>query len=164
MSTSSHLIFSFLSPPSSPTLFCSTISRRQGLFSLYYAPIELGKILAPIWQRQPVVLIGSALEPQAEAPLFHQRLGLEDVTCLKFAADSQGEAIQLYIPYKLPLPNTPEFQQALIHQVRTLVCLSATAPGMTVILIGDVPLKARVGDNFGFVIRFTGTGGKNLFR
>jgi ATP-dependent DNA helicase DinG len=72
-------------------------------------------------------------------------LGLEDVTCLKFAADSQGEAIQLYAPYKLPLPNTPEFQAALIHQVRTLVCLSATAPGMTVILVGDVPLKARVG-------------------
>ena len=126
-------------------LFWSTIARRQGLFSLNYAPIELGKILAPIWQRQPVVLIGSALEPETEAPLFRQRLGLEDVTCLKFAADSQGEAIQLYVPYKLPLPNTPEFQPALIHQVRTLVCLSATAPGMTVILIGDVPLKARVG-------------------
>ncbi len=130
---------------SAPTLFWATISRRQGLFSLHYAPLELAKILAPIWQRQPVVLIGSALEPETEAPLFRQRLGLEDVTCLKFAADSQGEAIQLYVPYKLPLPNTPEFQPALIHQVRTLVCLSATAPGMTVILIGDVPLKARVG-------------------
>lgn len=126
-------------------LFWATIARRQGLFSLYYAPIELSKIITPIWQRQPVVFIGSALEPETEAPLFRQRLGLEDVTCLKFAADSQGEAIQLYVPYKLPLPNTPEFQGALIHQVRTLVCLSATAPGMTVILIGDVPLKARVG-------------------
>ncbi|MTJ51642.1 ATP-dependent DNA helicase [Anabaena sp. UHCC 0253] len=131
--------------PSHYPLFWATIARRQGLFSLHYAPIELGKILAPIWQRQPVVLIGSALEPETEAPLFRQRLGLEDVTCLRFTADSQGEAIQLYAPYKLPLPNTPEFQGALIHQVRTLVCLSATAPGMTVILIGDVPLKARVG-------------------
>jgi ATP-dependent DNA helicase DinG len=91
-----------------------------------------------------VVLIGSSLEPETEAPLFRQRLGLEDVTCLKFASDSQGEAIQLYVPYKLPLPNTPEFQGALIHQVRTLVCLSATATGMTVILIGDVPLKSKV--------------------
>lgn len=125
-------------------LFWSTIARRQGLFSLHYAPIELSKILEPIWQRQPVVLIGSSLEPETEAPLFRQRLGLEDVTCLKFASDSQGEAIQLYVPYKLPLPNTPEFQGALIHQVRTLVCLSATATGMTVILIGDVPLKSKV--------------------
>ncbi|MEA5577714.1 ATP-dependent DNA helicase [Anabaena sp. UHCC 0451] len=129
----------------SPALFWATIARRQGLFSLHYAPIELAKILAPIWQRQPVVLIGSALEPETEAPLFRQRFGLEDVTCLKFSTDSQGEAIQLYAPYKLPLPNTPEFQGAFIHQVRTLVCLSATAPGMTVVLIGDVPLKSKVG-------------------
>ncbi|MBD2342975.1 helicase C-terminal domain-containing protein [Anabaena subtropica] len=126
-------------------LIWATIARRQGLFSLHYAPIELGEILAPIWQRQPVVLIGSALEPETEAPLFHQRLGLDDLTCLKFASDSQSEAIQLYIPYKLPLPNTPEFQAAFIHKVRTLVCLSATAPGLTVLLVGDVPLKAQVG-------------------
>jgi ATP-dependent DNA helicase DinG len=131
--------------PTFPPLLWSTIARRQGLFSLHCAPIELGKRLSLIWQRQPVVLIGSALEPETEAPLFRQRLGLEDVTCLKFANDSQGEAIQLYVPYKLPLPNTPEFQAAFIHKVRTLLCLSATAPGLTVILVGDVPLKAQVG-------------------
>ncbi len=132
------------SSSASPPLFWATIARRQGLFSLHYAPLELAKPLTPIWQRQPVVLIGSALEPETEAPLFRQRLGFQDVTCLKFSTDSQGEAIQLYAPYKLPLPNTPEFQGAFIHQVRTLVCLSATAPGMTVVLVGDVPLKSRV--------------------
>jgi ATP-dependent DNA helicase DinG len=134
-----------ISPSPSPNLLWATIARRQGLFSLHYTPMELAQILTPIWQRQSVVLIGSALEPETEAPLFRQRLGLDDVTCLKFSTDSQGEAIQLYAPHKLPLPNTPEFQGALIHQVRTLVCLSATAPGLTVILVGDVPLKARVG-------------------
>ncbi|WP_414569235.1 helicase C-terminal domain-containing protein [Nostoc sp. CCY 9925] len=131
--------------PASPALFWATIARRQGLFSLHYAPMELGEILSPIWQRQPVVLIGSAIEPETEAPLFRQRLGLEDVTCLKFSSESQAEAIQLYVPYKLPLPNTPEFQAAFIHKVRTLVCLSATAPGLTAILVGDVPLKSQVG-------------------
>jgi ATP-dependent DNA helicase DinG len=140
ISPSHHLT---LSPSSA--LFWATIARRQGLFSLHYAPIELAKILTPIWQRQPVVLIGSALETDTEAILFRQRLGLDDVTCLKFSSDSQGEAIQLYAPYKLPLPNTPEFQAAFIHQVRTLVCLSATAPGLTVLLVGDVPLRSRVG-------------------
>lgn len=132
-------------PISPPPLLWATISRRQGLFSLHCAPIELGKILLPIWQRQPVVLVGSALEPETEAPLFRQRLGLEDVTCLKFSNDSQGEAIQLYVPYQLPLPNTPEFQAAFIHKVRTLLCLGATAPGLTVVLVGDVPLKAQSG-------------------
>ncbi|PHM08863.1 helicase C-terminal domain-containing protein, partial [Nostoc sp. 'Peltigera malacea cyanobiont' DB3992] len=136
-----------LSPPASPApppLFWATIAHRQGLFSLHYVPMELGQILSPIWQRQPVVLIGSAIEPETEAPLFHQRLGLDDLTCLKFSSESQAEAIQLYVPYKLPLPNTPEFQAAFIHKVRTLVCLSATAPGLTVVLVGDVPLKAQV--------------------
>ncbi|BBD65950.1 putative ATP-dependent DNA helicase DinG [Nostoc commune NIES-4072] len=135
-----------LSPPASPAspaLFWATIAHRQGLFSLHYAPMELGEILSPIWQRQPVVLIGSAIEPETEAPLFRERLGLDDLTCLKFSAD-QAEAIQLYVPYKLPLPNTPEFQAAFIHKVRTLVCLSATAPGLTVVLVGDVPLKSQV--------------------
>ncbi|CEJ42948.1 helicase C-terminal domain-containing protein [Umezakia ovalisporum] len=126
-------------------LFWATITRRQGLFSLHYAPTELANSLAPIWQRQPVVLIGSALEPETEAPLFRQRLGLHEVTCLKFSNDTQGSAIQLYVPHKLPLPNTPEFQAAFIHKVRTLICLSATALGLTVVLVGDVPLKAQVG-------------------
>jgi ATP-dependent DNA helicase DinG len=69
----------------------------------------------------------------------------DELTCLKFSSDSQTEAIQLYIPYQLPLPNTPEFQSAFIHKVLTLVCLSATASGLTVVLVGDVPLKAQVG-------------------
>lgn len=129
---------------SPPALFWATIAHRQGLFSLHYVPMELGEILSPIWQRQPVVLIGSAIEPETEAPLFRQRLGLDDLTCLKFSSESQAEAIQLYVPYKLPLPNTPEFQPAFIHKVRTLVCLSATAPGLTVVLVGDVPLKSQV--------------------
>ncbi|MBD2666744.1 helicase C-terminal domain-containing protein [Richelia sinica] len=129
----------------SPHLFWATIARRQGLFSLHNTPLELSDILSPIWQRQPVVLVGSALEPETEAPLFRKHFGLGDLTCLKFSTENQGEAIQLYVPYQLPLPNTPEFQGALIHKVRTLVCLSATAPGLTVVLVGDVPLKSRVG-------------------
>ncbi len=127
----------------SPLLWM-TIARRQGAFSLHCAPIELDKILTPVWQQQPVVLIGSALEPEQEATLFRSRIGLQDVIPLKFSGENQSEAIQLYLPHQLPLPNTPEFQSAFIHKVRTLVCLSATVPGLTVVLVGDVPLKAQV--------------------
>ena len=140
-----HETFSPGKSSSSPPLLWATINRRQGLFSLHCAPIELAKILSPIWQRQPVVLIGSALEPDTDATLFRQRLGLGDLTCLKFSSDNQTQAIQLYIPNKLPLPNTPEFKPVFIHQVRQMVCLSATSPGLTVILVGDVPLKAQLG-------------------
>ncbi|MCX7594140.1 MAG: ATP-dependent DNA helicase [Fischerella sp.] len=130
---------------SPPLLLWATIARRQGLFSLHIAPIEVAEILSPIWQRQPVVLIGSTLEPETEAPIFRQRFGLsQELTCLKFS-DSQTEAIQLYVPHQFPLPNTPEFQAAFIHKVRTLVCLSATSPGLTVVLVKDVPMKAQLG-------------------
>lgn len=129
----------------SPALAWTTVDKLHGNYSLHCAPIELEQILTPMWQRQPTVLIGSALESETEAPLFRSRLGLNDVTCLKFSSDNQTEAIQLYIPYQIPLPNTPEFQPALIHKIRTLVCLSATSIGLTVILVGDVPLKAQIG-------------------
>ena len=126
-------------------LVWANINRRQGSFSLHSVPIEPANILSPIWERQPVVLIGSAVEAETQAPIFRQQMGLGDLTCLKFSSDSQTEAIQLYVPLQFPLPNTPEFQGAFINKVRTLLCLSATSPGLTVILVGDVPLKSQVG-------------------
>ena len=126
-------------------LLWATISRRQGLFSLDCAPASVASALSPIWSRQPVVLIGSALDQEAEAPIYRQSMGLSDLTCLKFSADRHSEVIQLYLPDKLPLPNTPQFQAAFIEKVHSLLCLSITAPGLTVILVGDVPLKSQVG-------------------
>jgi len=126
-------------------LLWATINRRQGLFSLYCAPPEVASVLSPIWSRQPVVLIGSALDQDAEAPIYRQSVGLGDLTCLKFSPDRHSELIQLYLPDKLPLPNTPQFQAAFIKKVHSLISLSATAPGLTVILVGDMPLKSQVG-------------------
>ncbi len=63
---------------------------------------------------------------------------------MKFASDRQEELIQLYLPEKLPMPNTPEFQWALIQEMHTLLRVSAGAQGLTVLIVGDVPLKAQV--------------------
>ena len=122
-----------------------TIARRQGTFSLYCAPAHLGAILSPIWSRQPVVLIGSAIDQDAEANTYKQRLGLGDLTCLKFSADRHSEVIQLYLPDSFPLPNTPQFQAAFVEKVHSLLGLSRANPGLTVVLVGDIPLKAQVG-------------------
>lgn len=139
-------------------LLWATVNRRQGSFSLYCAPTEVASTLAPIWSRQPVVLIGSALDQDAEAPIFRQSAGLSNltkspqappihvgvpVTCLKFSADRHSELIRLYLPDKLPLPNTPQFQAAFIEKVHLLISWSAI--GLTVILVGDMPLKSQVG-------------------
>ncbi len=141
-------------------LVWATINRRQGLFSLYCTPAQVASALSPIWTRQPVVLIGSALDQDAEAPIYRQSVGLSDltkspqappihvgvpVTCLKFSADRHSELIQLYVPDRFPLPNTPQYQAAFIEQVHSLLSLSTTAPGLTVILVGDMPLKSQVG-------------------
>ena len=126
-------------------LLYARVVRSVGLFSLHSAPVQVAESLAPTWSKQPVVLVGSAIEQEATAPIFRQSLGLPDLTCLKFSDDRQTNLIQLYIPDRLPLPNTPEYQSALIDKLHSLLSLRTTSLGLTLILVGDVPLKAQVG-------------------
>ncbi len=126
-------------------LVWADISRRQGQFSLHCGPVTVAPALAPLWSQQSVVLIGGALDVDAEATVYRQRLGLDDLTCLKFTPDRQDELIQLYLPERLPMPNTPEFQWALIREMHSLLRVSVGIQGLTVLLVDDVPLKAQVG-------------------
>jgi len=124
-------------------LLWTAIFRPQGQFSLYCAPVEVSTALSPIWPQQPVVLIGGVVDLDTQAFACRQQLGLGDLTSLKFASDRQSELIQLYLPERLPMPNTPQFQEALIQQIYTLI--RSSLPTSVVILVGDVPLKAQVG-------------------
>lgn len=123
----------------------AAISREKGELSLQIAPAEIATILNPIWQQQPIVLIGSFLDLEATAPIYRQQLGIDEILSLKFSPNRQNEHINLYLPDRLPLPNTPEFRQALIEQSETLVNLSSQVNQFVVILIDDVPLKAQIG-------------------
>ena len=123
----------------------ATPNRQQGSFSLHCGLADIAARLEPVWQQQPIVLVGGALDLDAEATVYRQRLGVGDVTCLKFSPDRHEELIQLYLPDKLPLPNTPQFQTALMQEMHTLLRVSSGTPGLTVLLVGDVPLKAQVG-------------------
>jgi ATP-dependent DNA helicase DinG len=125
-------------------LLWADISRCYGQFCLNCAPMDIASTLRPIWLQQPVVLIGGAVDLDTDASIYRQQVGLDDLTCLKFSADRQEEVIQLYVPDGLPMPNTPEFQTALIREMHTLLRLSAAAPGLIVLLVGDMPLKAQV--------------------
>ncbi len=120
-----------------------SVDRDRGQIGLHCAPVELASAMASVWQRQPVVLIGAALDPEAGADNFRQRLGLEDLTCLQFGPHRQNDAIQLYLPTHMPLPNTPQFQGVLHQEIRRL--LSQAHPGITVILLDDLPLKGQLG-------------------
>ncbi|MEG4115568.1 MULTISPECIES: helicase C-terminal domain-containing protein [unclassified Microcoleus] len=120
------------------------IHREAGSFSLYCAPVQVAEVLSKIWDYQPVVLIGGAVDVEPKAPIFREMLGLPELTSVKFSPDRQSELIQLYIPNWLPLPNTPEFQGVLMEEIRTLLLMSASVAGLTVLIVGDVPLKARL--------------------
>lgn len=126
-------------------LLWATIARGSGHFSLYCGPIEVATALGPVWSQQPVVLIAEALDLETSASVYRQQMGLGDLTCLKFSPDRQSELIHLYLPDGLPMPNTPRFQEALFQQVRTLLSLNSQTRGLTVLLVGDVPLKAQLG-------------------
>ena len=120
--------------------------RSLGLFTIHLAPADVGTKLQPIWHQQPVVIIGSFLDIEASAPIYRQQLGLDsEMLSLKFTPNRQNDHIQLYLPDRFPLPNTPNFQSALIKQVLLLVSLSSGIDQLVVIIVDDIPLQGQVG-------------------
>lgn len=122
-----------------------SLNREEGQFRIHCGPVEVASVLNPLWQQQPVVLIGAVLDRDADASIYRQRLGLgEDLTCLKFGLDRHNELIHLYTPEHLPLPNTPNFQSVLQRELHHLLVLQEPQEGPIVILVGDQPLKAQL--------------------
>ena len=127
------------------TIIWAARDRQKGEFTIYASPPQVATALKPIWQQQPVILIGSHLDLESSAPIYRQQLGLEELLCLQFSPHRRNEHIQLYLSDRLPMPNTPDFQANLIDRVLTLVNFSRNVPKPVVILVNDVPLKAQVG-------------------
>ncbi|MGB0561611.1 MAG: helicase C-terminal domain-containing protein [Spirulinaceae cyanobacterium] len=88
---------------------------------LHVAPMELAPELAPLWQQQPTVFLGRflGLERQ-EGQFWRDRLGLGDLTTVKFAPQRQQDLIQLYVPERLAFPNDPAFRDQLLNQILRL--------------------------------------------
>jgi len=134
--------------PATPLWF--TLDRALGTFTLYGTDLVTTPLLKQIWAQQPVVLLRETGDGKnrGEAPKttdFSQRLGLESVTKVQFLAPRQGDPIPLYLPDRLPLPNTPDYQNAALRELRRLLIFRAPTPGLTVILIQDLLLKQQVG-------------------
>jgi ATP-dependent DNA helicase DinG len=126
-------------------LLWTSVDREQEEFTLKISPLEVASFLQPIWTQQPFVLIGSFLDSDKSANLYRQNQGLgTDILTLKFTADRESEYIHLYLPDRLSPPNTPEFQPMLLKQVRELINANHASKNPIIILIEDVPLKARI--------------------
>ena len=120
------------------------INRHQGSFSLHAAPMGVDSVLQDLWTRQAVVLLGSVFDQDAKATLYRQNVGLGDLTCVQFAAERQTEAVRLYLPDGLPMPNTPAFQTALLQQLHRLLMVSRDTSQPIVLIIEDSPLKSQM--------------------
>ncbi|MDA0267522.1 MAG: ATP-dependent DNA helicase [Cyanobacteria bacterium] len=127
-----------------PQLLWTVVNRQQGQWRLHSAPAHIAAFSAQLWTQHPLVIIGGSLDTTAEAPLYRQRLGLPDLTCLKFGPDLRAEGIQLYLPDRLPPPNNPQFQALLNHELVHLLINPLAQQGPVVILVGDLPLKGQV--------------------
>ena len=120
--------------------------RERGSFALNLAPARVNQRLKPVWQQQPVVIIGSFLDTEASAVNYQQRLGLNsEMLSLKFAPNRQNNHIQLYLPDRFPMPNSPDFRSAAIEQSLLLVGLSSSQEELIVVIADDVPLQGQVG-------------------
>jgi ATP-dependent DNA helicase DinG len=122
----------------------ATIDRPHGNFTLKIAPSNLISQLAPIWHRQPTVLITSAVDINADAIGYRQELGLDELTSVKFSLDRQTDLFQLYIPRWMPMPNTSRFQPILVAEIQQLLHLVQSQPKFTIILVSDTPLQSQL--------------------
>lgn len=115
-------------------------------FTINLAPGEVRKQLQPIWRQQPVVILGGFLDIESNAATYRQRLGLDlEMLSLKFTPNRQNDHIQIYLPNRFPLPNTPDFQAALIEQSLLLASLSSRVQQLIVVIADDLPLQGQVG-------------------
>ncbi|MEA5472170.1 helicase C-terminal domain-containing protein [Spirulina sp. 06S082] len=135
-------------------------TKTRSQFTLNIAPIEVATVLEKVWQKQPIVIMGGFLDWDDNAPIYRQQLGLGDLTCVQFSPHRQSECIQLYLPDRLPLPNTKEFQSALLQQVVRL-CRGgmlgqnyhhrhqpewiSAMKRPAIVLVEDTPLRRQVG-------------------
>jgi ATP-dependent DNA helicase DinG len=130
-------------PLQTERLAWSSLDRELGSVVLHCGPTDINSSLAPVWAQQPIVLIGAALAEDTRAERYRDRMGLGDMTCLRFGPDRRNDLVQLYLPDRLPMPNTSHFKGAVLQEIRTLLSARGTATDPTVIVIGDVPLKAQ---------------------
>jgi ATP-dependent DNA helicase DinG len=121
----------------------SSLDRDRGSVVLHCSPTDINSSLAPVWVQQPIVLIGAALAEDTRAERYRDRMGLGDMTCLRFDPDRRNDLVQLYLPDRLPMPNTSHFKDAVLQEIRALLSARGATVDPTVIVIGDVPLKAQ---------------------
>lgn len=120
--------------------------RDRGSLTINLAPARVNNRLKPVWRQQAMVIIGSFLDTEADASTYRQRIGLSsEILTLKFTPNRQNNHIQLYLPDRFPMPNSPDYRQAFLEESVLLVGLGSRTEGLIVVIADDVPLQGQVG-------------------
>ncbi|NJN24035.1 MAG: ATP-dependent DNA helicase, partial [Acaryochloridaceae cyanobacterium RL_2_7] len=133
------------------------LDRETGQFQVVTAPTHLLRKLSQLFESRATVMMGSSFGLEPEAYKFRQALKLEEATYVHFAADRNTEAIQIYLPDRIPMPNTKEFQGVLLDRLKTLIFQQSLdqgdePSGPWVIIVDDTPLKAQVASQLASVL------------
>ncbi|MDX2270702.1 MAG: hypothetical protein NW237_01960 [Cyanobacteriota bacterium] len=126
--------------------FCwwARVDRQTGQVTLLSSPLAFSALLSSLWLSQPFVMMGESLDLDRNALSFRQRFGLPDLTSLRFpsalAADLAQPPLTLYTP-PLPPPNTPQFRDQVISELKQLIC---QIEGSSVVLVSDQPLQTQI--------------------
>ena len=130
---------------SSHQVIQATVDRQNGSFIIQTTPLDISSTLTDILSKQPVVLMGGFLDAQKNTSQYRSSLGLGKILSVTFSPNRQTEQINLYLPTRIPLPNTPEFQGVLLEEICRLIKLVPLPQRPLVILVEDLPLKAQIG-------------------
>jgi len=136
----------------------AAMNREKGQFTLNLTPADVAPSLQAIWKQQSVVFIGGFLDSEKAALTYTKQLGIGgDLLCLKFSNSRSHNLIDLYIPPRLPMPNTAEFQGVILQEICQLVKVFWNQGRSIVILVEDVPLKPQIASvlaaKFGSVVQ-----------
>lgn len=126
-------------------LLWAEVDRNNGIFTVKGSPVEVDQPLKQDWLPQTNILISSGAELEAAGVTFPQRLDFAGCTNVTLAPERQTEAIQLFLPNGMPMPNTPEYEPALLTHLHQLLRLQTQQNhGFQVVIVGDSPLRNRV--------------------
>ncbi|AZB73507.1 helicase C-terminal domain-containing protein [Synechococcus elongatus] len=125
-----------------PAVEVAHLVRETGQFQLRRQPLAVAELAAPLWRDRPLLLAGEALDSNSAAPVWSNRLGLPTPTTAQFAGDRHAPGLRLFLPRQAVLPNTPHFQRALLHELRSLLLWLSNRS--IVLIVDDQPLLQQV--------------------
>lgn len=125
-----------------PAVEAAQLDRETGQFQLWRQPLAIAELAAPLWRDRPLLLAVEGCDAASQASTWIRRLGLPTPASVQFGSDRHAPGLRLFLPRQAVLPNTPHFQQSLLHDLRSLLLWLGNRS--VVLIVDDRPLQQQV--------------------